>query len=225
MQQVINPNWQFFWDRLVERGLPRDAGIKRYPRVTTTEEYYAYIKKGLQTKESVYVEFYSDLERKTQILDRILIDADREKKDDEMDIFDLPHLEEEWESIRVFCRYFWNYMDVYFSGRKGFHITFYTRPFTLDYRYRKTFREWFRAWLGNPRLLDDRVFLDLRRVISIPMTYHSKTKLLVIPVHYDMNLEDIILRSTNPSDDYLKRFMVPKQRWNMSQLPCICDFL
>ena len=218
---IGNPYWRYFWDKLVEGGFPRDVSLKRYPRTMSKTSYYNYIRASLIKKESAYVEFYSDEQKDSRVLDRVLIDVDYEK----VKYFDLHLLDREWNLIRVFCRYFWDYIDLYFSGKKGFHITLYTEPFKVDAKTKRVLREWVRAWLGDPLLLDTSGFLDLRRVISVPMTYHSKTGLLVIPVRFDMNLDEILLASSNPTDEYLKQFMGSKKRWDITNLPCICEFL
>jgi hypothetical protein len=213
-----------FWDRH-DHDFPRDIG--KYRQGQTKEDYYEMLLKNRQSKNfPCYSAVYSNAAKTmTHTVDRLYYDIDSPEK-----IFDATYINRNWLAIQDFIRIFWDYLDVYFSGRKGFALYMHVQPISVEKIDRKALLQWLTSWVGDPTIIDTTSITEIKkmtRLSRVPLSYHEATKLQVLPVHYSMTTSEIIAQSRQPTDAYLVPFLAPKKQWNIEKngLPDICELL
>jgi hypothetical protein len=186
---------------------PREMGEKRrFPKAENWASYEVYIRHQIKNVENAFIAFYSDKEREDYPITglyRLFLDVDRK---------------DTWEDMKFFLYSFWNNIDVYFSGSKGFHVILYIRPENsielpfgnVDVETRGYMRKVLSTWLQNN--IDSRTFLDLSRMYRIAFTKHPATTNWKIPISLDWNLDTIDTYSKDPMNhisDFIALYQKP----------------
>jgi len=189
---------KWFWEECVTslyNPFPRDTGKFRYPKSHNMKEYLFYVLSSVLKKEDAYVAFYSDEEIEKGEVNRIFLDIDSD------------NVKEVWENIKPFVTIFWKNMHVFFSGKKGFHLSLYIEPVSFKelQSNRKRLYDVLSTWCQT--YLDAQTFLDIRRIYRITFTYHSKGGRWKIPVHCTWNIDKILSLAENPEPDIFKPLM------------------
>jgi hypothetical protein len=180
---------KLYWDAQVVSytgtPFPRDLGQFRfYPKGTDTQVYYGYILDQIHKKEDAFVAFYSDNERATGMINRIFIDLDEKAV---------------WDNMKLFLYTFWNNIQVFYSGKKGFHIYLYIEPTPMSelHKYRSRLYSVMSTWAQAP--VDAQTWLDIGRMCRIPLTRHRKDPhRYKIPLHYNLTFKQIVEMAEHP---------------------------
>lgn len=180
---------------------PREMDEKRrFPEAINWLSYFTFIKQKIAQKKNAFIAFYSDYERlhtQTSGLYRIFLDVDRK---------------DTWKDMQYFLLSFWDNIDVYFSGSKGFHITLYVKPDNtkdlpfgnMNFNTRNYMRQVLSTWLQNN--IDSRTFLDLSRMYRIAFTKHPYNGNWKIPISPEWDLETIEKFSAKP-EEHIDNFL------------------
>ncbi len=196
-----------WWDRDFSAFPSDNIGLYRY-KAQTQADYYDYILGKLADVDDAYFPFYvptvtkewPEEQKRAVIIRRLLLDLDvKEKPDGTKYTF-----EEIWERAQFFAQRFWNNIDLFFSGGKGFHIYVYINPTSYGelHKQRETLYWNLSTWLQY--LADKRVFISLDRICRITLTKHSVDPDVPAPLSWkvpitpDMDIAEILRRSRFP---------------------------
>ena len=184
---------KYYWDKELGE-MPRDLGIKRYPKVYDKKGYYSYLLDRMHDHQDSFISFYSDREIEERKVDKLFIDVDS-KVGSEIIL----------NNMQLFMNVFWESIEVYFSGKKGFHVILHIEPTSFDamLRQRERLYDVFTTWLQFP--LDKITFLNIRQLERIPFSIHPKTLKWKIPIHHSWSYDTILSHSENPQL-YVKDF-------------------
>lgn len=219
---------RLYWDRDV-RILPAQVGIER-TLVQDRAALYEYNLEHIQQTKDTYFPFYTPLvskfwpidQKDAVMVDRIFLDLDIRKWESKdpltgEKVFHTDTFEEIWSKGQLFYKTFWQNIELFFSGGKGFHIYLSIQPVTMgelrEHRERlfAVFCTWFQY------LHDKKAFLSLDRICRTTLTKHAvnpdhpslpKWK---IPIEPKMDLPEILRQATYP-DQYTDHFMNLYQR-------------
>jgi len=201
---------RLYWDSDL-RWLPADVGLYRH-HVETRADYYNYVLETLNNVQDAYFPFYTPLisrywpepQKRAVIVDRLFIDIDVRENDTLGGI---------WNQSKVFLGRFWNNIDLFFSGSKGFHMKVYINPVTYGelHEQRNRLYDVFCTWFQY--LHDKKAFLSLDRICRITLTKHSGTPIRwKVPVDPSMTIEEIMQRSRFPERFVDKMYALYKRQ-------------
>jgi hypothetical protein len=177
---------KYYWDKELGE-IPRDLGIRRYPKVESDKDYYIYLLDRTLDHQDAFISFYSDKEIRDGQVNKIFLDVDSKVGSEVI-----------WNGMQLFAKTFWESIEVYYSGKKGFHTILYIEPTSFDdmLKQRSRLYDVFSTWLQFP--VDRFTFLNLRQLVRIPFTLHPQTQRFKIPVHHSWQFPDIMEYSTYP---------------------------
>lgn len=186
---------RMYWTKDFNTFPSDNIGLYRY-QANNRADYYNYVLTQLATRADAYYPFYvpvvtkfwEEEKKRAVVVDKIFLDVDMEE-----------NIPTAWEKGQLFYSVFWENIELYFSGSKGFHTKVYINPTTFgelhDQRERlyDVFCTWFQL------LLDKKAFISLDRICRITLTKHrGLPERWKIPIEPKMELPEIFRRSQYP---------------------------